>query len=204
MKTYNFDFTYVLKNKYIIQISQFKSKNAWSLFRVPLPASNTTRELFDNYGDGSITNLNFMWNEFLFDGMWYVNYSIGGYYATSKGKIENTTIDVSSYVPNIYLSNSLLILPKWKLRAMITYYFMGKEKLPSVTRKPTHDLGFRINKQIGNLNLSAGVNDILNSKIKESYVTQDYRFISEIKNKGVIFGFLQLTILEIRKLKEPE
>lgn len=182
MKTYNFDFTYVLKNKYIIQISQFKSKNAWSLFRVPLPSSNITKELFDNYGDGSITNLNFMWNESLFDGIWYVNYSIGGYYATSKGKIENTTIDVSSYVPNIYLSNSLLILPKWKLRAMITYYFMGKEKLPSVTRKPTHDLGFRINKQIGNLNLSAGVNDILNSKIKESYVTQDYRFISEIKN----------------------
>lgn len=98
MKTYNFDFTYVLKNKYIIQISQFKSKNAWSLFRVPLPASNTTRELFDNYGNGSITNLNFMWNESLFDGIWYVNYSIGGYYATSKGKIENTTIDVSSYV----------------------------------------------------------------------------------------------------------
>lgn len=29
---------------------------------------------------------------------------------------------------------------------------MGKEKLPSVTRKPTHDLGCRINKQIGNLN----------------------------------------------------
>lgn len=123
-----------------------------------------------------------MWNKFLFDGIWYVNYSIGGYYATSKGKIENTTIDVSSYVPNIYLSNSLLILPRWKFRAMITYYFMGKEKLPSVTRKPTHDLGFRINRQIGNFNLSAGVNDILNSKIKESYITQDYRFISEIRN----------------------
>lgn len=182
MKTYNLNLTYVLKDKYIVEINRFSSRNAWSLFRIPVSNTHTTRELFDNYGNSDITNLNLMWNESLFHGIWYVNYSIGGYYGTSEGQIEETPIDISAYVPTIYLSNSFLISRKLNIRVMATYYFMGREKLASVERNPMHDLGCRITKQWKNLNLAIGANDLLNTTIKESYQTNEYRFCSVIKN----------------------
>lgn len=182
MKTYFINLTYVLKDKYIVELNRFSSRNAWSLFKIPVPNTNTTRELFDNYGNSHITSLNFMWNESLLKGVWYVNYSIGGYYGVSNGRIEETPIEISNYVPTVYLSNSFLISRKWNIRAMLTYYFMGKEKLASVDRSPFHDLGIRLNKTFGNLTLSMGINDILNLKIKEFYHTDSYDYKSARKN----------------------
>lgn len=175
MKTYSLDFTYALKSKYILQINNFHSRNAWSLFRIP-DGNNTTREMFDNYGKANILDATLMWNESLFDGLWYVNYSAGGYYGTSNGSIGDTRIDVSHFTPHAYLANYLSIPRLWDLQIMVSYYFQGKEKLASVDREPTHNLGFSVSKQLGNFNVSVGMNDALNWKIRESYAIDGYSY----------------------------
>lgn len=187
MKTYNINLTYTLKSKYILQFYQFIGKNSWSLFRIPVENTYMTRELFSNYGDLNLSSFNLMWNESLFDGFWYVNYSAGGYYAHSKGSVESTIIDVTGFVPTVYLSNSFRLSRRLGITSMLMYSFMGKEKMASVEHEPMHYLNFRIQKEFKFLSISMGVNDILNYKTKESYKTNHYSYKStmQLNNRNV-------------------
>lgn len=180
LKTYNVNFTYTYKNNYIAQISHFSSRHAWSLFKIPIEGTNITRELFCNYGNLSMTNFSLIWNESLFDELLYVNYSFGGYYSHTKGNVESTQIDVSGYVPYLYLSNSIHLSKKQNLRMMLSYNFMGTEKMANVTREPVHNLNFRIQKGFGDVIIGLGVNDILNLKVTESYKIDSYSYLSTL------------------------
>lgn len=167
MKTYNVDFYYSLKYKYIFGIHHSYARNSWTRFRLPVEGTNIIRSLFDNYGNSSITDFNFMWNESLFNNYLYVNYAIGGYYSHNTGWVDDQEIDRSGFTPTMQLMNYITLSKKYNWSLDLYYSLMGREHMPQTLRKAQHYMYFSLRKNIKKWTLSAGLYNVLNSKMKE-------------------------------------
>lgn len=175
-KLYINSLTYTLKRSYTFYANYMYIKDCINNFYIPVD-DTYTKLMSVNYGDLRTFSLGFSWNKQLFDDYLYLRPSIDATFRNDKGVVESLVIHNDSYYFSISLYSNIVLSKKAKLNATINASYYSKMVLAHEEIDPIFRLDLGIRKVVmDNLSLSAGVNNLFNSKRVVRQMNDNYMY----------------------------